>query len=496
MSTKKLISLLLVILMILPLFTFIGCDKDKGTGDKDKTPSDDKDNVQTSNDAETTAYVKEKYGSYDYNGYEFRILSIDQGEHYYRLIDEVSGNEVWYEEDSADAHQHAVFTRNVIAEELLRIKIKPVWGGATNDVPEKIKTLVNAGGDEFDIALASLNKLLQLGIDGMFYSYYDIPTFDMNESWWDQELINTYTYKKDYLFAISGDYTVFDDYAVPVVFYNKNVVEDNNLEDPADLVDEGTWTIDAMMEMARKATRDLGDGTMDVSDAWGYVDNDHVLTHLLEGCQTFITAVDEEGVPQVVCDSQDFVDTVQYLFNSIALNNSIGSFNNDDCVDMMLEDRALFYYELLGAINNFRDMESVFSLLPLPKKDVNQNNYSSIVNTVWATALAVPLTNKDIDRTGIVLNVLGGLSTDTVHKALHEVILGPKLFREKRTVDMLSYALDAKAYDWAKEMSWANPLYQIMRDMYHSKTFTLSSSLQSKVKILRKQLKIFLASVK
>lgn len=496
MSAKKLLSLLLVVLMLVPLFTFIGCDNDKNNDDNVDTPSDDKNNVQTSDDAETTAYVKQKYGSNDLNGYNFRILSIEQGEHYYRLIDEVLGSEVWYEEDSAESHQHAVFTRNLLAEELLNITIDPLWGGNTADVADKIKTLVMAGGDEFDMALCSLNKLLQLGIDGRLYNYYGIPTFDMNESWWDQELINTYTYKKSYLFAISGDYTIFDDYAVPVIFYNKNVIEDNNLEDPADLVDEGTWTIDAMMEMARKATRDLGDGTMDVNDAWGYTDNDHVLTHLLEGCQTFITTIDEEGVPQVVCDSQDFVDTVQYLFNSIALNTAVGSFNNDDCVDMMLEDRALFYYELLGAINNFRDMESVFSLLPLPKKDINQKNYSSIVNTVWATALAVPLTNKHIDETGTILNVLGGLSTDTVHKSLHEVILGPKLFREKRTVDMLSYALDAKAYDWAKEMSWANPFYQIMRDMYNSKTFTLASSLQSKVKILKKQLKIFLSAAK
>lgn len=496
MSTKKLISLLLVVLMILPLFMFVGCDNDKDDGNKDKNPSDDKNNVQVSDDPETTAYVKEKYGDYDYNGYEFRILSIDQGEHYYRLIDEKSGNEIWYEEDNADAHQHAVFTRNLLAEELLNIKITPRWGGNGSEVPDKIKTNVTAGGDEFDLALASLNKLIQLGVDGRLYSYFNIPTFDMNESWWDQELIGTYTYKKDYLFAISGDYTVFDDYAVPVIFYNKNVIEDNNLEDPADLVDDGTWTVDAMIEMARKATRDLGDGTMDVSDAWGYVDNDHVLTHLLEGCQTFVTKVDEEGIPQVVCDSQDFVDTAQYLFNAIALNTSIGSFNNDDCVDMMLEDRALFYYELLGAINNFRDMESVFSLLPLPKKDLNQKNYSSIVNTVWATALAVPLTNKHIDQTGVILNVLGGLSTDTVHKALHEVILGPKLFREKRTVDMLKYALDAKAYDWAKEMSWANSFYTIMREMYNSKTFTLSSSLQKKVKVLKKELKIFLAAAK
>ncbi len=496
---KRIVALVLVVLMVALQFTVIGCSKK----DNNPTPKpDNTDNTQTNNTStdtenQTIALVKSKYSNYDYNGYAFRVLPIDQGGHMYRLIDESIANEVWYEEDSAESHQHAVFTRNLLANDIIGINVVPVWGGSTTEVPELAKTLIKSGGDDFDMVLSSINKLLTLGAEGYLYNFYDIDSFDMGADWWDQDLISSYTYKKSKLYTITGDYTIFDDYGVPVIFYNKNVLENFNLSDPADLVDAGTWTVEAMMEMANAATQDSsGDGQMTIDDTWGLTDNNHVLTHFLEGCNTHMTIQDDEGVPQVNCSSEDFVNTVQLLFNQIATSPALGCFSNNDCVDMMLEDRALFYYELLGAINSFRDMESVFSLLPLPKKDAGQSNYSSIVNTVWATSLAVPITNSDFSRTGIVMDVLGGLSTDTVNKSLHEVILGPKLFREKRTVSMLSYAVNSKAYDWSKEMSWANTIYAVMLEQYDTQTFTLASALQSKVKVLQKQLKSFLVGMK
>ena len=488
MKAKRLISLLLALLMAVSALTLVACNKGGDKNEGGKTDDQAVDNEEN----ETTIYVKGKYGDSNFNGYNFRILSINQGEHFYRLIDETTANEIWYEEDSSDVYQHAIFTRNILAEDLLNITVSPVWGGTTNDVPTMARNLIKSGGDDFDMVIASLNKLMQMGVENYLYNFYDIDTFDMDEEWWDKDLIESYTYKKNKIFALAGDYTVFDDYAVPVVFYNKNVMDNYNLTDPADLVDDGTWTVEAMMQMAAAATQDTsGDGKMDINDTWGYTDNNHVLVHLLEGCDTYITVLDDEGVPQVNCTTEDFVNTVQFLFDTVALSTSVGSFDNGDCVDMMLEDRALFYYELLGAINQFRDMESVFSLLPLPKKNLEQAKYSSIVNTVWSTSVGIPITNQDFNRTGTILNVLGGLSTDTINKALHETILGPKLFREKRTVSMLAYALDAKAYDWAKEMSWASQIYNMLLEQFDTKTFTLASSLQSKVKVLAKQLKLF-----
>ena len=246
--------------------------------------------------------------------------------------------------------------------------------------------------------------------------------------------------------------------------------------------------------MAAKATFDLsGDGKMDENDSWGLLDNGYALIHFVEGCDSHMTALNDEGIPQVTVDKESFINTVQFVFDKVATSTSLLEQGNDEDLIIIKDDRALFYHEVLGALYNFRDMEGDFSLLPIPKMNEEQQEYTSIADGIWCTVLTVPITVVDTNTVGTVLAVLGGMSTDTVDKALYEIVLGPKLFREKRTVDMLKYCLDARDYDWAKDINWAYPIYNTVKAQSETQTFTLASSLQSQIKIIKAQLKRFVA---
>ena len=487
MKAKKLLSLILALLMILPIFA--SCKKEKIDEEKEETTVEKNDDMPTVNE------VREKYGSYDFDGYKFRILSISPGQHYYWTIDGMDGtgwcNEVWYEEDNADVQIHSVFTRNTLAEDLINIDIEMLEGGGTYEIDDLVKTLVKAGGDDFDITLGDMTCNLPLSSEGYFYNLYDIPTFDVRNHWWDQEYVDTFTYKKSQLYMITGDYTIFDDYAAACIFYDKQVMENYNLEDPADLVEAGTWTIDKMMEMATKATNDVTGNGMDEEDCYGFYDNGFALTHLIEGCNIKMTELDEEGVPQVIIEGEEFSNAVQAVFEKVIQSPATLLGEGDHNKDIMLEDRVLFLYEQLGGINQLRDMESDYSLLPLPKLNEQQKDYTSVVNGIWCTALSVPICTRRPEQTGTIMDVLGGMSTDTVDKALHEVVLGPKLFREKRTVDMLKYVIASKRYDWAKDIPWGYPIYGMLTEQTEGGTFTLASSLQRQIKTIKAQLKGF-----
>ena len=474
--------------MIVPILA--SCDSHIGGGRSDG-------GAEESEDAPTTAYVREKYAGYDYDGYTFRVLSIDPGQHYYWMIDGMDGtgwcNEVWYEEDNADVQIHSVFTRNLLAEDLLGIRIALLRGGGLYEIDSLVKTLVKAGGDDFDMTLGSQCRYMPLASEGYFRNLLDIGTLDLSNGWWDKEYTDTFTYKNSYLYTVCGDYNIFDEYAAACIFYNKQVVENFNLADPADLVDAGTWTIDAMMDMASKVTYDLtGDG-MDISDAYGFYDNPYALIHLTEGCNIRVAELDGEGVPQVVIESEEFLNAVQSVFEKVILNPAVFLDEGTHDKTMLKEDRTLFLYEQLGGINMLRDMESDFSLLPLPKLNEDQREYTSVVNGIWLTVLSVPVSAKETDRTGIIMDVLGGMSTDTVEKTLNEVILGPKLFREERTVDMLGHVIESKRYDWGKEIPWAYPISTILAEQTESRTFTLASSVQRIIKVVSAQLRRFAA---
>ena len=480
---KRILALVLAMLMILPFLA--SCNKEKGESGENSDISE----VDTEN--ETTEYVKDKYSGINYDGYKFRIFAISPGEHYQGFIAEDS-TEIWYEEDSADALQHAVFTRNLLTEDLLNVKITPIYGGNCYEIADQTKTLVKSGGDEVDVIHGAQFKMLPMAMENYFLNLCDIDSFDEKESWWDQEYVDTFTYKKSQLYTIVGHYLTLDDYSTSVLFYNKNVIENLHLDEPADLVDAGTWTIDAMMDMAAKATFDLsGDGKMDENDSWGLLDNGYDLIHFIEGCDSHMTALDEEGVPQVVIDQEKFINTVQYVFEKVSMSNSLLNQSNDDDLIVIKDDRGLFYHEVLGAIYNFRDMEGDFSMLPIPKMNEEQKEYTSIADGIWCTTLMIPITIADQSKIGTILSVLGGMSTDTVNKALYEIVLGPKLFREKRTVDMLGYVIAARDYDWAKDINWGYPIYNAIVDQSRAETFTFASALQRNIKIIKAQLKRF-----
>ena len=487
MKMTKIICLLLAFLTIaLPL---AACTKEPGTD----TPSEEE-TVEKNDETPTINYTREKYAGNSFDGYDFRILSINRGSHYYFMLDGNTefANEIWYEEDSAEPQQHSVFTRNSLTSDLLDIKISPIWGGGTYEIDALVKTLVKSGTDEFDLTIGSQCRYLPLASEGYFYNLLEMPTLDLEEDWWDHEYTDTFTYKHQYLYTMCGDYNIFDDYATPVIFYNKQVLDNYNLDDPADLVDAGTWTLDAMMEYVDKVTTDTsGDGKLDENDDWGFVDNNLYMFQFSTGCNLHLSALDEEGIPQVIIDSEQFTNTVQRVFDKMAMTENCLYTDNGVCYDIFKDDRALFYYEILAGINMLRDMESDFSLLPTPKLSSDQSDYGALAQGIYLTVLGVPLSALDVDRTGTILNVLGGMSTDTVDAALHEVVLGPKLFREKRTRDMLAYALENRKYDWAENVPWAYPLMNLIVDQGSSKSFTLASSIQRNIKALKAQLKGF-----
>ncbi len=499
---------LCMILAVLFLLSCVSCTKTEKTNEDDQNNPLSTDDKESSEDEEylkyleekgknnTTAYVKEKYAGTNFDGYTFRILGMHPGDHYLRFIsDETS--ELWYEKDDADVQKHSVFERNVLTEELLGITIKPLWGGDDYETIDLCEKLIKAGGDDFDMMYGPQFKTLPLAMEKYFYNLYDIETFDPKNEWWDKQYVDTFTFKKNQLYTILGDFMIMDEMASEVIFYNKQLVENFNLTEPADLVESGKWTVDRMMELAEAVADDTtGDGKMTRDDTWGVYDNQFALVHFTEGCDVHMTQLDEDGIPQVIIESEHFSNAVQKCFERIIMSPATLLGEGDHSTDLITDDRVLFNYDQMGLIFRLREMESDFGILPMPKLNDDQKDYTSVVNGIWCTTLSVPITVQDTSKVGTIMDVMGGFSTDTVDKAVDEVLLGTQLIREKRSRDMLKYIVASREYDWAKDIPWGYPIYNIINDQTSAHTFTLASSLKSKIKTIKVQLKGFYKKIK
>lgn len=92
--------------------------------------------------------------------------------------------------------------------------------------------------------------------------------------WWDQRANEDLTVGGK-LYFTTGDISILDNMCTMVLFFNKQLIEDNSLDDPYELVKNGTWTLDKLFAMSEKVANDL-DGDQQMS-----IENDPVRSVLL-----------------------------------------------------------------------------------------------------------------------------------------------------------------------------------------------------------------------
>ena len=422
-----------------------------------------------------------QYADADYAGDDFQILSIAPGGKWYNNVSPTM-NEIWFESMTGEAYSDAVYTRNILTEELLNIRIKPDYAAASfPEFEAPVKQRVLAGDTDMDAALGSLSFTINLAAAGHMTNLFRVDTMELDKPWYDPNIILNYGYKGEKLYAVTGAYNVYDDLSAPMILYGKQIMTEHGLQDPAELVIEGTWTVDNMMTMAETATVDLnGDGSMTLEhDSFGLMDNGDVLIHFMEGAAQPITVRDSDGIPVVNTLTENYVDIAEHIFNRVIASPGTKTDSNSLLQPLFEENRALFYVSILACISDYRDMESDFSLLPMPKHSEEQENYVAPINSTWCTALSIPVSVVDVERTGTILNVLSAFSLNTVDKALHEMLLGAKLIRDEETRTMLDFVMANKQYCWGNGYNWSGRISQVLRNQVTSQSFTVASGMQS-----------------
>lgn len=486
---KKCISLSLA--LILAALSLLSCSDNGG----EETKSASSETVQqsasnTESESETEAEktvtdtVREKYSSYSYDGYEYKVLAPGPNAHF--AYDEVGAdvNEVWVEESDGTPLNDALFARNLATEDLLGIKVTPIFADNDENIRNQVKTEVTAGTTDYDTVLNRMDYIGPQAESGLYLNLMD--HLDTSNPWWDKNIVETFTMFNSKLYWITGDINVFDDFAVEVLFTNKSILEQNGFELPYKDVLEGKWTIDRMYQIAKACEKDLdGDGKMTVGkDVIGHIEgNDHI-KHWIYAMGEKSCDIDKDGNLEVNILTESHISAIDTLFSYMVEKQMTYTGAWQD----FLKGGIVFCGEMLGPINSLREMEDDFGVIPMAKKNEEQENYGHYVSNGWTTAYAVPMTNKDPDRTGIILEVLCGFSTDTVRSALYDVLFAAKLVRDTESVEMLNIIFDTKSYDWAVDFSWGGNFANLYNGIYNSKNNTYVSGATKSQKIINKML--------
>lgn len=315
------------------------------------------------------------------------------------------------EAENGDIVNDAVFRRNAAVEENLNITLtfSEIDGQDSGEWNKKVSNANKAGDSAYDIVAGHSHRMGELTQSGDLLNLLDYQYLDLQQPWWRSELTERAVIC-DKLFFVTGDICPSSVSRSQGIFFNTDLINSYDLEDPYQLVVDGTWTHSKLMDMSKGLYIDINsDGKKDEGgDQFGFAIDDVQLQAV--GITAGIISIeqDEDGYLSI---PENYVNdrTVTMLDKWIAFMH-----NNEDTVRIATVDdtsvfrngRALFYAFPLGIISSeLRDCEFNIGFVPWPKADEGQEDYITCTSNAYSL-WSIPISAANPDMSCAVMENL------------------------------------------------------------------------------------------
>ena len=445
---KKSLTLCLIAALLLA-----GCGGTSETPD-DTAAADTQTAAPSAGDElENRAAVDDGLGNPDLGGYEFRIIADTNASGVnWRYVDA--------DEATGDVVMDAVYKRNTDIEQRFNCTITLVHTAEAGQLRGWAQTAVTAGDDAFDLYHSHVIQAGNAAAEKLFINWYDMPKVDLTKPWWSQTITETLSYKNQLYLAV-GDSALSSIGQTWCTFYNSSLGADYGMGSYFDTVNEGKWTFDFMVSLAKDAYKDLnGNGEKDNEDQYGY------LTQHQSSINAFLWAFDnpilmkDGDEMEFVYNTEKLADIIEKLVTAFRhgdagirtdvtyVSPKNGSTHNYN-VDMFSESKAVFTHGVISqSLDYFRDMEDDYSILPYPKWDEAQKEYHTMSDgshAVEAVPVTVPLDKRE--TVGIIIEALNAESWKHVVPAYYDTALKFKGTRDDESIAMLDMIVNSRVFD-------------------------------------------------
>ena len=383
----------------------------------------------------------------NFGGKDFTILIGDPNEQVWTYTNMV------VEEQTGDTIEDAYYKRNRSIEDRLNINIKQITTPLSSD-QSKFKKAVDSGDSSFDIALLRYNGAANLATSNYCVALNDVPYLDFTKPWWDKGSLRDLSIaKRNYLMA--SDISIGDNDNTWLIYFDKQMIMDFGLESPYNLVNNGKWTFDKLLEMMKVAEFDVnGDGKMNKDDRFGFLTHGENYAGMWIAANQTLIAKDANDMPYIAFNTEMFHN----VWGKIIEIMNDKSCKADDIPFIstgLANGQTLFATEILKFVRDYRVNEREFGILPIPKYDENQDGYHTYV-AVSAPLLIIPKSNPALETTGIIVEAMAAEGHRTILPAYYEVSIKGKFARDVESIDMLDIAFSTRKYDLGVVFNWGN----------------------------------------
>ncbi len=457
--------------------------------------------TEESSTASDTSAKKELFSTLpdkDYGGATVTILVEGDWRGDYQSI------EITDHETSPEILNDKVKQRNEMVENKFNIKIEEAATTSEQTMVTLVRNAVMSNTADYDIVMPYITDAATLALEDSFYLLNDMQYIDLQNPCWDNNATESLSINNKNYF-ITGDISLLSLACTHAIVFNKDLINTNGMENPYDLVTEGKWTIDKLQEMARKVTADI-DGTTGMSheDRYGFLINNNFVTSMYVGSGHTLTGKNADDVPYIsIIDEATtafpIFDKIFELVNDSTatgqIDNTTGSYYTsavadgssvwDAATESVANDLALFRAMAIIDIIDLGEYDCNFGILPVPKYNEQQENYHSLVSTIYATSVAIPVSAPDAEMSSIVAQAMCEASTDTTKDAYVEVILKLRKIRDDESEAMLDKIFAERVYDlgiiynWGGSTDTTKSIGSFMNSIAFGGTQTFASTLES-----------------
>ncbi len=414
-------SMLILLCVLMCTAMLYGCNNTNDTETPTSPPSD----------TGEPEIVDDGIGTYNFGGEVFSILA--RQETSYEHIGEMG----------SDAVSQAVYSRNAAVEDRFGVIIEtlPITGGYDdrNEFVTAIRAEHMAPTGAYDLVSTHSIYLGWFGAEGILADLSTLPEIDLTKEYWNQNLYNELNIDGS-CYIMIGDigHTLYE--YISVMFVNTDILTDNSMTENGidglyDMVENGTWTWEALYNLA------INYG-VDAEETYGLLMNTHSMRSSMIAQNAGIYKRNEDGRFYLPSEADEhLINAVQNLSKFFSHSNMFyaeGWYMEQETLNpIFTQGKALFYGQILGESAQFSaEMGDGYAVLPLPKYDEFQSDYYTICCDE-VTAVAVMSMTKDKKMSGVITQALCMYGSEYVTPEYYEKALKYRYANDPRCPEIL-----------------------------------------------------------
>lgn len=485
---KKTLALILCILMILPMA--VAC-AETGTGVTTTEPAQDATTVGGTEPEETELKSSVLPDDLDFKQETVMILS--------RNSDFIA-DEICVDDINGSIVNDNVFRRDQKVQKLLGVIFESrKLTGDQYVVSTELRNAAQTGEHRFDISANSTYSTIMYTGESILCDLKECEYLDLDAVYWSQGF-NDSASIGDRQFLATGAISMSLFRYMFVTFYNKRVLEESGYKSMYEIVDEGKWTLDYQIQIAKELYKDNdGSGTVTEGDRVGFLGATVLYVDpYWSSCDITIVKKDSDNLLEYDLDTAKLSSVVDKLIVLYHDSNAwIDNSSGDDGKQTAMGN--LFSNGLVGTTTmrlcsveteQFTSMQDKYGVIPVPKYDeLQEKHYTFLHDQFTSYGIASYHANDDkmLQMCGAVLEALALESYKLVVPAYYELALKGRYLDDPDSWRMLDMIYENVKLDpgvlYTKSLS---SIHQIPRDMVRDGTNYVTSKAGTLKKLITK----------